>query len=315
MTAKDWLRFWILGLIWGTSFLWIKIAVADVSPFVLVGFRTLFGALGLLVIMWTQKSLSRNWKEMRKWLGVFAVVGLINVALPFVIISWSEQYISSGIASILDSAVPLFSMLIAPLVLRDDPMTLPKTVGLVIGFVGVLILFSPELAQGVNKGLIGQAGMLVATLCYAAGSIYARLKARGVAPEVQAFLQLGTATGMVWLFTGVAERPIVLPHLGVTWLALLWLGLLGSCVAYILFFGLMNSIGPTRTTMVTYIPPLVGVLLGAIFLGERLNWQAIVGGALILSGIAVVNMKKLPFPFKKPASLKEEEPACCEGEA
>jgi drug/metabolite transporter (DMT)-like permease len=232
------------------------------------------------------------------------------VALPFVLISWSEQYISSGIASILDSAVPLFSMLIAPLVLRDDPMTLPKTVGLVIGFVGVLILFSPELAQGVNQGLIGQIGMLVATLCYAAGSIYARLKARGVAPEVQAFLQLGTATGMVWLFTGIAERPIVLPHLAVTWLALLWLGLLGSCVAYILFFGLMNSIGPTRTTMVTYIPPLVGVLLGAIFLGERLNWQAIVGGLLILSGIAVVEVKKLPF--KKPASLKEEEPACCE---
>jgi len=88
-----------------------------------------------------------------------------------------------------------------------------------------------------------------------------------------------------------------------------WLGLLGSCVAYILFFALMNSIGPMRTTMVTYIPPLVGVLLGADFLGEHLNWQAILGGVLILSGIAVVNMQHLPF--KKPAELKEEEPAGC----
>jgi drug/metabolite transporter (DMT)-like permease len=309
MSTKDWLRFWILGLIWGTSFLWIKIAVTEVSPFVLVGFRTLFGVLGLLVILWSQKAFLRNWKEIRAWLGVFAVVGLINVALPFVLISWSEQYISSGIASILNSTVPLFTMLLAPLVLRDDRMTLPKTLGLLIGFVGVLILFSPELALGINQGLVGQGAMLLATLSYAAGSIYVRLKARGLAPQWQAFLQLGTATVMVWLFTGLAERPIVMPRLPITWLALLWLGLLGSCVAYILFFALMNSIGPTRTTMVTYIPPLVGVLLGAVFLGEHLNWQAILGGVLILSGIAVVNMKKLPF--KKPAREKEEEPAGC----
>jgi drug/metabolite transporter (DMT)-like permease len=312
MTRKDWLRFWVLGLIWGTSFLWIKIAVAEISPFVLVGFRTLFGALGLIVIMWTQKTLPKSWAEIRPWVGVFVVVGLINVALPFVLISWAEQYISSGIASILDSAVPLFSMLIAPLVLRDDPMTLPKTVGLIVGFIGVVILFSPDLAQGINKSLIGEGVMLLATLCYAAGSIYARLKARGLAPQWQAFLQLGTATLMVWLFTGAVERPIALPHLAITWLALLWLGLLGSCVAYILFFGLMNTIGPTRTTMVTYIPPLVGVLLGAIFLGEHLNWQAILGGALILSGIAVVNVK---LRLKKPVSVKEDDPACCEGEA
>jgi drug/metabolite transporter (DMT)-like permease len=308
MSTKDWLRFWILGLIWGTSFLWIKIAVTEVSPYVLVGFRTLFGALGLLVIMWSQKTFPKTWGEIRPWLGVFAVVGLINVALPFVLISWSEQYIPSGIASILNSTVPLFTMLLAPLVLRDDRMTLPKTTGLVIGFVGVLILFSPELAQGINQGLVGQGVMLLATLSYAAGSIYVRLKARGLAPQLQALLQLGTATVMVWLFTGLAERPVVLPRLPLTWLALVWLGLLGSCVAYILFFALMNSIGPTRTTMVTYIPPLVGVLLGAIFLGEHLNWQSILGGVLILSGIAVVNMKRLPF--KKPARVKEEAIEC-----
>ena len=313
MKIKEWLAFSAVGLIWGTSFLWIKIAVTEISPFVLVAFRTFFGALGLVGIMWIQKSFPRSWKEFRPWLGVFAVVGLINVALPFVLISWSEQYITSGIAAILDSAVPLFSMLIAPLVLRDDPMTLPKTTGLVIGFVGVVVLFSPELAQGINQGLIGQLGMLLATLCYAAGSIYARLKARGLAPQLQAFLQLSLASVMVWLFTAAAERPIAMPHLAITWLALLWLGLLGSCVAYILFFGLMNTIGPTRTTMVTYIPPLVGVILGAIFLGERLNWQAILGGALILSGIAVVNLKGLPF--RKPARIKEEELADCQEKA
>jgi drug/metabolite transporter (DMT)-like permease len=99
---------------------------------------------------------------------------------------------------------------------------------------------------------------------------------------------------MVWGFTFVVERPVRLPHLPISWFGLLWLGLLGSCLAFILYFSLIHSIGPTRTSMVTYILPLVGVILGTIFLGERLHWTALLGGALILSGIAVVNVKQLP---------------------
>src|SRR4030042_1321924 len=114
MSTKDWIRFWLLGLIWGTSFLWIKIAVSEISPLVLVGFRTLFGAAFLFVIITLGKRSRLRWQELRPWFGIFSVVGLINVALPFVLISWSEQYIASGIASILNSSVPLFSILVAP---------------------------------------------------------------------------------------------------------------------------------------------------------------------------------------------------------
>ena len=302
MSRKNWVRFVVLGLIWGTSFLWIKIAVQEISPFVLVGFRTLFGAAGLLVILLVGKSVRLRWSDLRPWLGIFTVVGLFNVALPFVLISWSEQYIESGLASILNSTVPLFAMILAPLLLNDDRWSLTKFIGLLLGFAGVVTLFLPQFSSGVTGNILGQSLMLLATLSYAFGGVYIRLKTKGLPPQLQAFLQLVLASLMVWAFTLVVGRPIRLPQLPLTWLALLWLGLLGSCTAYILYFSLIHSIGPTRTTTVTYFTPLFGVILGAVFLGERLFWQEILGGLMIVSGIIVVNLKQLPF--RKPA-LKE----------
>jgi drug/metabolite transporter (DMT)-like permease len=293
--TKDWIRFWGLGLIWGTSFLWIKIAVSEVTPFVLVGLRTLLGALGLLAVIFISRTMRLRWAEIRPWLGIFAVIGLFNVALPFVLISWSEQFISSGIASILNSTTPLFTIILAPLFLSDDRFTRAKFTGLVVGFAGVLVLFLQELAVGWNANLLALGVMLLATFSYAGASVYARRKAQALPAAVQAFLQLSFATLFVWGYTIPVQRSIHLPHLSITWLALVWLGLLGSCVAYILYFQLLQSIGPTRTTMVTYTMPLVGVLLGALFLHEQLSWQVVVGGLLILSGIAVVNSRGIPL--------------------
>ncbi|MCE1253759.1 MAG: EamA family transporter [Anaerolineae bacterium] len=308
MSGKEWVRFSLLGLIWGTSFLWIKIAVAEVSPLVLVGFRTLFGAASLVIIFVLTRNADFNWKTLRPWLGVFSVVALINIAIPFVVISWSEQFISSGIASILNSSVPLFTMLMAPLFLKDDRWTLPKFLGLAIGFIGIVVIFLPELGQGLNQNLIGMAGMLLAALSYALAGIYSRRYARGLAPQMQSFLQLALASLMVWTVTLLFDRPLVLPQQPITWLALLWLGILGSGLAYILFFSLLHAIGPTRTTTVTYIPPLVGVLLGMVFLGESITWMSILGGLLVIFGLVVVNMKELPrLKFEKPAAVIEEE--------
>lgn len=293
MSLKDWVRFWLLGIIWGTSFLWIKIAVSEISPLVLVAFRSLIGASSLLVFFGIKGGPRLRWQELRPWLGIFVVVGLINIAIPFMLISWSEQYIPSGIASILNSSVPLFTMIIAPLFLHDDQWSLRKLLGLVFGFVGILNIFLPEMNHGLNQNLIGMGAMLWAALSYAVAGIYIRRHVQGLAPQLQAFLQLAIATVMIWALTIFVERPVKLPHLGITWVALLWLGVLGSAVAYILYFSLLHSIGPTRATMVTYIPPLVGILLGMIFLGEQITWQAVVGGLMVISGIVVVNFKRL----------------------
>lgn len=292
MDKKDWIRFWALGVVWGTSFLWIKIAVNEVSPFVLVSLRTIFGTLGLALILLFFRQ-ARPTKEMaRNALAPFLVIALFNVAVPFSLISWAEKYIDSGIASILNSATPLFSIILAPLMIKDDPFTWRKLTGLLVGFVGVAILISPDLGQKLNNNLLGQGAMLLATLSYAGATVYARKTSQGLPAQFQSFMQVGLAALMMSVFTLVVERPVRLPALPITWFALVWLGLLGSCVAYLLFFTLLHNIGPTRTTTVTYTLPLFGVILGALFLGEHIYIQSLIGGALIISGVLLVNLGK-----------------------
>lgn len=296
MKTKDWLLFIFIGLIWGTSFLWIKIAVQEISPFVLVGFRTLFAALGMAVYLLIDRKSRMSWKEIKPHLPVFVVLGLVNVTMPWLLISWAEMHIESGVASILNATMPLWTIIIAPLVISDDKITLPKLAGLAAGFIGVVLLFLPSLGKGWSANLLGQAAVLAATLCYAFATIFARKKAHSLNPQMQTFLQFSMSTLMVWSMTFFIEKKITLPMLPITWVALLWLGLLGAGLAYVIYFGLLRRMVPTRLSMVTYIPPVVGVLLGIFFLGEAFHWQALAGALLILSGISIVNLK----PREKP---------------
>ena len=291
MKPRDWLLFWLTGIIWGTSFLWIKIAVTEISPFMLVSFRTLFGLLGLGVFLLLVRSARGEWAIIRRKLGVFFVLGLMNIVIPWILISWAGQHIDSGLSSILNSTMPLFTIMISPFFVSDDRFTLAKAAGLLTGFAGVVILLYPNIGSEWNDHLAGQAAVLMAALCYGASTVFARKKAQGLPPQTQAFLQFFTSTMMIWVFTLATERPPMFPQLPITWLALLWLGLLGSALAYIFYFDLLPRIGPTRMSMVTYIIPLVGVLLGIIFLGERFHWGAVIGALLILSGISIVNFR------------------------
>jgi drug/metabolite transporter (DMT)-like permease len=295
MTTKRWLQLCTLGLIWGTSFVWIKLAVSEISPGVLVSLRTLFGALALLVVFITNRSIRSELHLNLRMVGVFAVLGLFNMALPFWLISWSSQYINSGLVSILNSTSPLFTMLIAPLFLKEERLSITQLSGLIIGFVGVVILFIPEISKGGDESILGLGAVLLAGLSYGGMGVFARLKAGGLHPFTQAFFQVLMATVIMWTFTLSFGGPLTFPHTTLTWIALLWLGLLGSCAAYMLYFTLNESVGPTRTAVVSYILPLAGVLLGGIFLGERLHWQSLFGGLLIVAGIAGTNIKQWPL--------------------
>ena len=289
MIKKDWLRFWASGLIWSTSFLWIKIAVSEVSPLVLVDFRASFAALGMLLIILLTRSQRIPWQRLRRWLGFYALLGFINVAVPFVLISWGEQYISSGIASVLNSTTPLFAVMLTTFLLPEDRLNLAKLIGLLVGFAGVVVLFLPELKGGVVLDVLSMAAVLVASLFYAISGILIKRKGQNLPSEYQVLLQFTFAAIITWALTLLFERPVHLPQLPLTWAALLWLGLLGSSLASLFYFQLIHSAGPTRATMVTYIPPLVGLILGAIILGEALSWWTLVGGAMILAGIIAVS--------------------------
>jgi drug/metabolite transporter (DMT)-like permease len=219
-------------------------------------------------------------------------MGLTNTALPFTLISWGQLTIDSGVASILNSTTPLFTLVMAHFFLNDERMNLPRAIGLVVGFMGILLLFSRDVGlEGFRSGLLGQAAVLAAAISYAGSSVMARRSFRSVPLLVQASVPLFVADGVIWAGALALEAPLRIPQLPLTWFSLTWLGLLGSCLAYLLYFYLLTHEGPTRTTLVTYMFPVIGVGLGVIFLGESLDVRLVIGALLVVAGIGVVNWK------------------------
>lgn len=289
MKLKEWGMFVLLGLIWGSSFLWIKIAVQEIGPFILVAFRLLFGLTGLLVVVHLQK---QAFPRGRKVLLAYFFMGVFNTALPFILISWGETRIDSALAAILNATTPLFAIIIAHFWLHDEKISLPRAAGLVIGFIGVVMLVSRDLDLAAMRGSIwGQMAVLAASASYALAATFSRKHLRGQPPLMQATMVVLIADALLWLAAPTFERPLHFPTLPITWLALAWLGLLGSCLAYLLYFSLINAWGATRTSLVTYVFPVIGLMLGIVFLNETADWPLIVGSLLVVAGIAVVNLK------------------------
>jgi drug/metabolite transporter (DMT)-like permease len=296
MKLKEWSAFALLGLIWGSSFLWIKIAVEEIGPFTLVAFRLLFGLVGLLVIMRLQK---QSFPRDPRVLLAYLFMGAFNTAIPFTLISWGETRIDSGLASILNGTVPLFTIVIAHFWLHDEKITLPRIGGLIVGFVGVVVLVSRDLGpEGLTGNLWGQVAVIGGSVCYAVAITFSRKHLRNQPPVLQATMILLIADALMWIATPIAERPFRLPGLPLTWVAIAWLGLLGSCLAYLLFFFLINSWGPTRASLVTYVFPVIGLVLGIVFLKEVADWRLIVGSLLVVGGIVVVNFIRRPQPVR-----------------
>lgn len=307
--SKNWLMFGALGLIWGSSFLWIKIALEEILPFTVVGWRTLFGFLGLVVILVIRRTpLPRD----PLTFGKFAVMGVLNVALPWLMITWAETRVDSGLAAVLNGTMPLFTTVIAHFALSDDKITAGRALGLIVGFIGVVVLVGSDvdLTNFMEGDLIAELAMLGAVLLYAISVTFQRRYLRGQNPVLQSMLSLGIGSAVVWSVTPFFQ-PYQIPTQAITWTAVLWLGLLGSCLAFIMSYGLLNAWGPTRSSLVTYVFPVVGLLLGAIFLNEALSWRLAIGAVLVIAGIVFVNARTILAalrpapPATKPADARQ----------
>lgn len=292
MTLRQWMYFLALTLIWGSSFLWIKIAVRETGPFTIVSIRLLFAmAIILPFLIRARAGFPRG---ARQW-GRIVVQGLTSTALPWILITWAEQHIESALATVLNGTVPLFTIIAAHLWLHDDRMTARRVGGLLVGFVGVLVLVQKDLRflaggdESVHLALLGQLAMLGSSFFYGMSNVYGRAKFRGVPPVYQAFYTMLAADTLMWMVTPAVEAPLTLPALPITWVAIAWLGVLGAGLSYLMFYKLLHEIGPTRIATVTYTIPVVGVTLGVVFLHETLSWQLIAGTLLIVSGVWTVN--------------------------
>ncbi|HEX5942872.1 MAG TPA: DMT family transporter [Anaerolineales bacterium] len=301
MKPKHWLVFLLLGAIWSSSFMWIKIAVQEIGPITLVALRVLFGLLFGIVVIYVQRI---RWPQTLKEWTPLLVLGITNIAIPFFLISWGEQSIDSAVASILNATVPLFTILIAHFLLQDDKMTAPKVLGLLMGFAGVVILMSKDIGASLGS-LLGQFAIVLASAFYAGGGVYARKTTQDLPGIMRSAGPLLPATVVMWLAMFLVESPVKFPQLGITWIALLFLGVLGSGFAFVLSYYLLHEIGPTRTSMVTYLFPLGGVILGVVFLNEDLSWQLVIGAVLIVLSLVVANMQ----PQKQERNLEEQAAA------
>lgn len=275
----------ILGTIWGSSYLFIKIVVAEVPVFTLVAVRLTLAALAMWLILRIRcSSIPRS----RRIWRAYAVLGFMGLAMPHLLISWGEQYISSGLASLLQATTPIFTVILAHFLTNDERVTMAKSIGVIIGFVGVGILMLPDLRQGLRASLLGQLAVVGASLCYAGGAIYSRSRLRGQPALVSAAGQI--TMGMVYMLPAslLIDRPFDLsPSLTVlaSWLVL---AILGTAVAYVIYFTLIERSTATFTTMVTYIIPVNGLMLGALVLNESLDVTMLGSLALILLGVLLV---------------------------
>jgi drug/metabolite transporter (DMT)-like permease len=182
----------------------------------------------------------------------------------------------------------LFTILIAHYLLHDDKMTWPKVLGLLVGFAGVIVLMSKDIGASVGS-ILGQLAVVLACAFYAGSAVFARRTTEDTPGILRSAGPLISATVIMWLATFFVESPVEIPQLGITWVALLFLGVLGSGLAFVLSYYLIHEIGPTRTSMVTYLFPLGGVILGVAFLNEELSWQLLVGAVLIILSLVVAN--------------------------
>lgn len=283
----DWLLFLGLGFMWGSSYLFIKFAVDDFGTFTLVALRLVVGAALLwAVVLAARETLPRD----RTAYGHLVVMALINITVPFGLITWAEQSVHSSVAAILTAPVPLFAIVLSALFLHDEPLRVNGLAGLLVGFAGVVIVTSPGFEEA-NSSVIGEIALLGAAFSYAVGAVYARRHVRGLRPMIPAVFQVTFAAIITGALALLTERPWETTPDTQAIVSILWLGLLGSGLAYLIVFRLFAHWGATRTTLVAYVIPPVGIVLGFVALQEPIDGRLIIGTALIIAGVAFVNAR------------------------
>ncbi|MBP0594242.1 DMT family transporter [Paraburkholderia sp. LEh10] len=289
----------ILAALWGASFLFIRVGVSDFGVAPLMALRVGIGALFLLIVLVARRPLRDSAATLRSRALPLLVVGILNSAAPFCLFAYAEITLSAGVTSVINATTPLFGALVAFLWLKDKLSAL-RSIGLVIGFAGVLMLVWDQIAapSGTNVSpattALAATAALGATLLYGVAASYTKKHLMGVDALTVATGTMIGATIVVLPFA-VASWPAAAPSLS-AWGAVIALGVACTGVAYMLFFHLIAVAGPARTITVTFVIPIFGILWGALFLREHVSIGMLEGCAVILVGTALATgvVKRIP---------------------
>ncbi len=274
----------LLAFLWGSSFMLVKVGVETITPLSLTAGRLVLGglALGALVLARRQALPREAWV----W-GLFALLGLVEFAIPFFLISWGTARIDSGLTAILIGTAPVFTVLLAHPINRDEPVTAAKLLGVALGFAGIVTLVGPDALGGLGREVWGQLAIVAAAIGYALGITLAR-RLKHLPPAVAG---LGvTSAAALWTLPAMfaLDRPWALAPSAASLLSLLALGILPTALASIVLFRLIALTSAAFVSLGNYLVPLVGVFLGAMVLSESVGWREGAALILILAGIAVV---------------------------
>jgi drug/metabolite transporter (DMT)-like permease len=284
--ASAWALLFVLGLLWGGSFFFARIAVAEVPPFTLVFFRLFLAALALHIFLrgrfGTYTLLREHWRA-------FAIMGLINNAIPHTLIFFGQTEIGAGLAAILNATTPIFTVLIANRFTEDEKLSTAKIVGCLLGLAGTIVLIGPGVFTSTAAPLWALILPILAALSYGFAGTYGK-RFRGLPAPVTAAGQM-TASSIIMLpVMLIADQPWTLAFPSMTVVgAILALALLSTALGYLIYFRILALAGATYTSLVTLLVPPSAILLGAIFLHERLDVAEIAGMALIGLGLLVLN--------------------------
>ncbi|MBN9632433.1 MAG: DMT family transporter [Actinobacteria bacterium] len=283
------LQFIAMGLVWGASFLFMKVALEGVSFGQVAWARLVFGAVTLGVIVLATRS--KLPKQPIVYLH-FVVVAITYCVVPFLLFAWAEQYVSSSLASIYNAVTPITTAILATAAFRVEKLNRDQVLGVLLGVVGVVVVVGPWSIAALSGSVWGQLACLGAVTCYGFSFGYIRrfISHRDIPATSTAFLNIGVAAVIMLLLTPV----VALSPIEFSWpvlLSLLALGALGTGIAYIWNMNVLRAWGPTATSGVTYVTPVVGVALGILVLGERLSWNEPVGAAIVLAGILLTQQR------------------------
>ncbi len=305
MSARDWLLLVALSVLWGGSFFFSEVALAELGPLTVVLGRVGFAALALIGL--TYLSGHRLPSAWGLW-GAFLVMGALNNLIPFSLIVWGQVTIDSGLAAILNATTPLFAVVLAHVLTRDERMTRGRAAGVLLGLAGVAVLVGPAALGRFGAAGLAQLAVLGAAFSYACAGIYGR-RFKELPPLVAATGMVTCSAVLTLPLALVVERPWEASPGALTWAAVFGLALLSTALAYVIYFRILASAGATNLLLVTFLIPVSALFLGVMVLGERPDASALAGLALIFAGLAAVDGRL--FRSRRSRARPRPRPAPC----
>jgi len=280
----------LLCCIWGSTWLFIKLGLDDLPPFTFAGIRFVIAATILFAVIKAKKfSLPRRSAD---WI-LLAVTGLLSFSVNYGSVFWGEQYISSGLAALLQATIPVFGLVFAHFSLPGEKLTSAKIFGVVMGVAGVGVVFSNQLSISGPRALAGSAAIVVGAACAAAANVLVKRYGAKLKPAILAAGQM--VFGLVPLFLvglPLEGNPLRFHWTPVAIVALFYLALVGTVAAFLLYYWLVQHMDVTKTMLIALVTPVVAVILGMLVLHEQLHWRTLAGGAMIISGIGLVALRR-----------------------